>query len=214
MRTGSSVSKSELRRRKGVSQIESRRKSILDTSERLFLARGLEHTTMADIARAEGITTVTLYRYFPSRDPISFEIAVRKLREIAASPSVRVRRLTRASIRQIALGLIDRFSELRDAYRYMGMFDHLYGDRYPDEKLAAWYKGIVLSLEWGGVALNDASAPAKQRQQAVVLLNAVICFLERMAARGDLLSEEQGIPLDKQLEHFRHIVASYLKRIV
>ena len=206
------TSKSEIKRRSGVSQLPSRRQSILDTSERLFLDKGLERTTMADIARAERISTVTLYRYFPSRDPISFEIAARMLRKIAASPRVRVRRLTNESIRQIALGLIDCFFDLRDAYRYMGMFDHLYGDRYPDEKLAAWYKEMVLSLEWGGISLSDTGVASKKRQKAVVLLNAVICYLERMAARGDLLSEEQGVPLVVQLEHFRDMIAVYLKR--
>ncbi len=212
MITRGTTSKSEIKRRRGVSQLPARRQSILDTSERLFLEKGLEQTTMADIARAERISTVTLYRYFPSRDPISFEIAARKLREIAASPRVRARRLNNEAIRQIALGLIDRFFDLRDAYRYMGMFDHLYGDRYPDEKLAAWYKDVVLSLEWGGLLLKDTGAPTPQRQRAVVLLNAVICFLERMAARGDLLSEEQGIPVESQLEQFRRIVAISLKR--
>lgn len=206
------TSKSEIKRRSGVSQLPSRRQSILDTSERLFLDKGLERTSMADIARAERISTVTLYRYFPSRDPISFEIAARMLRKIAASPQVKVRRLTNESIRQIALGLIDCFFDLRDAYRYMGMFDHLYGDRYPDEKLAAWYKEMVLSLEWGGISLSDTGVASKKRQKAVVLLNAVICYLERMAARGDLLSEEQGVPLAVQLEHFRDMIAVYLKR--
>lgn len=213
MRTRPSVSKSELRRRKGVSQIETRRKSILDTSERLFLARGLEHTTMADIARAEGITTVTLYRYFPSRDPISFEIAIRKLQEIAASPRVTAGRSGMPAFRQIALGLIDGFAPLRDAYRYLGMFDHLYGDRYPNEALATWYKDRVLALAWGGVPLRGDGLTPGRRERIVVLLNTILGFLEKMAARGELLSKEQGISLDAQLRHFREMIAVYLDRL-
>ncbi len=213
MITRRSVSKSELKRQKGESQIASRRTSILDTAERLFLEQGLEHTTMADIARGEAITTVTLYRYFPGRDPISFEIAARKMKQIASSLRVDGGALTVATVRQIALGLIDRFPELVDAYRYMGMFDHLYGDRYPDETLAVWYKDMIFSLEWGGVSLRKGGTAPVLRERVIVTLNTVLCFLEKMAARGELLSKEQGISLDAQLRHFREMIAVYLDRL-
>ncbi len=207
------TSKSEIKRRLGETQVAATRQGIVDASERLFLEQGLEHTTMADIARAAQITTVTLYRYFPGRDPIAFEVAARKMRAIAAAPRVDDRRLTLAAVRQIALGLIDHFDELRDAYRYMGMFDHLYGDRYPNEALATWYKDLVFSLEWGGVSLRKAGRAPALREQIIVTLNTVLCFLEKMAARGALLSREQGIPLDAQLRHFRGMITATLDRL-
>ena len=206
-------SKSEVRRQKGLSQIASRRQSILDTSERIFLEQGLERTTMADIARGEGITAVTLYRYFPSRDPIAFEIAARKMHEIAASIGVVGDAASPATIRQIAIGLIDHFEDVRDAYRYMGMFDHLYGDRYPDEKLAAWYKNVVLSLEWGGLSFQVGSLSPDLRQRVMVMMNSIVCYLQKMAARGELLSGEQGIPLEKQLSLFKDMIAVALDRL-
>ena len=62
MITRGPASKSEIKRRRGVSQLPSRRQSILDTSERLFLEKGLEQTTMTD-RDAERRQEIALFRY-------------------------------------------------------------------------------------------------------------------------------------------------------
>ena len=95
----------------------------------------------------------------------------------------------------------------------MGMFENLYGDRYPDEKLAAWYKNVVLSLEWGGLSFQVGSLSPDLRQRVMVMMNSIVCYLQKMAARGELLSCEQGIPLEKQLSLFKDMIAVALDRL-
>jgi hypothetical protein len=59
------------------------------------------------------------------------------LQRIAESTDLGDPSLTLESIIKIALAMVDQFTLLKDANRYLGMFDHLYGDHYPDENLAA-----------------------------------------------------------------------------
>ncbi len=201
-------------RQGGKHQVASRRDSILDAAEKLFLRDGLENTAMIDIAREAGITKVTLYRYFPDRDPIAFEIAIRMLKKIAASYDLPGQDLSPAWLKQYAQAMIENFYPLRDAYRYIGMFDHLYGSQYPNETLAAWYKDQMLSFKWGGRSFTETHPDPHQRSLVVVILNTVMSFLEKMAARGELMGEEQEVPLDAQLSVFKEIIGGYIDRLI
>ena len=50
--------------------------------------------------------------------------------------------------------MIRNFDLLRDAYRYMGMFDKLYLDT-SNAALTQWTKHQLISLPWSGVPSED-----------------------------------------------------------
>jgi AcrR family transcriptional regulator len=201
-------------RKTGKHQVEDQRNAILDAAEALFLQNGLDQTTMVDIANKTGIHKVTLYRYFPDIHPIAFEIAARMLQRIAESTDLRDHSLTLESMKKIALAMVDQFTLLKDAYRYLGMFDHLYGDHYPDENLAAWYqKQLITTLHWGGNLNQELTQDITQSDQVVVILNSIMSFLEKLAAHGELLAKEQGVPLEKQLKIHKEIISIYFDHL-
>ncbi|HBX69524.1 MAG TPA: hypothetical protein DEH25_09125 [Chloroflexi bacterium] len=119
-----------------------------------------------------------------------------------------------STIKEVCLGLIREFSTLQGAYRYIGMFDHLYGDHYPTDELATWYKQHIFGLTVGGISLvaNDA-LDENAKTQVVTLFNMIMSFMEKLAARGELMAEEQEIPLQAQLNAFESIVMIYLKSL-
>ena len=197
----------------GVHQIDEQRSAILDAAETLFLRNGLDATTMGDIAKKAGVHRVTLYRYFPDRDPIAFEIAVRMLRKIKYSTDISDQPVYLRAVKDNALAMIDQFSELREAYRFLGMFDHLYGDHYPNETLAAWLKEQINTMPWGKGRFQGV-VPAAVRSQVIMLLNAIMSFLEKMAARGELMASEQEVPLEEELRLFRRMVALYVDDLI
>jgi AcrR family transcriptional regulator len=58
---------------------ETRQRFILDAARRLFASRGVEETTMEDIAAAVGYTRRTLYAYFRSREEILLQVLTEDL---------------------------------------------------------------------------------------------------------------------------------------
>ncbi|MCB0270995.1 MAG: TetR/AcrR family transcriptional regulator [Calditrichaeota bacterium] len=58
---------------------EQRRQSILDAAEELFFGKGIEHTTMDDVAEAAEVSKGTLYLYFKNREDIYHGIYLRGL---------------------------------------------------------------------------------------------------------------------------------------
>ena len=51
------------------------RARIVGTAKELFLERGYEQTTVADIARALDLSSQTVFNYFPTKDKLLFAIA-------------------------------------------------------------------------------------------------------------------------------------------
>jgi len=196
----------------GIHQVDEQRDAILDAGESLFLRKGLENTTMGDIADETGIHRATLYRYYPDRDPIAFEIAVRMLKKISVTAGYLESSNQPIPEREFMLAMIDHFDELRDAYRYLGMFNHLYGDRYPNETLADWFKEQAFSVIPSRSELQRDELKG-ERDQIVVLLNTIMSFLEKMAGRGDLMASEQGVSVIEQLKIFKDMIEVYLDHI-
>jgi AcrR family transcriptional regulator len=57
-----------------VNHRRNQREKILETSEKLFIKKGIDQVTIADIASESRLTRATIYKYFPNRKEIAFEI--------------------------------------------------------------------------------------------------------------------------------------------
>jgi AcrR family transcriptional regulator len=51
------------------------RQAISDVATRLFLARGYEHVTIAEIAEAAGVAKMTVTNYFPRKEDLALDVA-------------------------------------------------------------------------------------------------------------------------------------------
>src|SRR5947208_2828335 len=51
------------------------RQAIADASLRLFVERGFEHVTVAEVAEAAGVSEKTVFNYFPTKEDLLFDEA-------------------------------------------------------------------------------------------------------------------------------------------
>jgi AcrR family transcriptional regulator len=207
-------SKLEKSRQNGTHQVEAQAASILDAAETTFLRQGLENTTMVDIAAQAGITKVTLYRYFPNRDVIAVKIWERMMQKVMALFGPMDQLFSLEGVRNLAHVMIHNFETLRDAYRFIGMFDQFYLDHAPDTDVTQWTKQ-EFSLQWGDEVLSgNGFIASPEGRRCVVIMNTVIWFLEKVALRGEASWFELGVPLEEQLTIFEEMVTSYLERLL
>lgn len=204
------VSKLEASRREGLYQVDEQRAAILDAAELLFLRKGLEKTSMSDVAAQAGIARMSLYRYFPNRDVIALEIQKRMLSKIHAYLQPGDLDNPRQALRKIAQAMIRNFAALRDAYRYIGMFDHIYLDNPPGTALTEWTKNQLVTMLWGGFSLEDLRRDSLSGNQLVMAVSTVIWFLEKLALRGELTWSDQSVPLEEHLKLFEEMVMGYI----
>lgn len=64
---------------------ESRRQELLDAALRVYLARGVSESTVADVTREAGAAKGTFYRYFPSKDHLLLALRERFTEELLAT---------------------------------------------------------------------------------------------------------------------------------
>ena len=58
---------------------------ILDAATKLMSTIGIRRTTMADVARAAGVSRATLYRRFPNIEALAAQVTTREFAEILAA---------------------------------------------------------------------------------------------------------------------------------
>ena len=66
------------------------RQEIADTAMRLFVARGFDHVTVAEVAAAAGVSEKTVFNYFPTKEDLFFDEV--PARQAALVETVRGRR--------------------------------------------------------------------------------------------------------------------------
>ncbi|MCS6825291.1 MAG: TetR/AcrR family transcriptional regulator [Caldilinea sp.] len=205
-------SQSALNRQQGKHQVDEQRNAILLAAEKLFLEKGLDKTQMMDIAAAAGISKVTLYRYFPHKDAIAVEVQIRMLERIAAAVGLNAETFEPSleTVKVAVQRMVRSFDRLRDAYRYIGMFDSLYLDHPFDAEISQRTKDR-LRAHWKGLESIERSKAAPESSRAEVILSAAIWFLEKIALRGELTWSHAAIPLEAHLDVFEEMVAVYIE---
>ena len=66
------------------------RQEIADTAMRLFVERGFDHVTVAEVAAAAGVSEKTVFNYFPTKEDLFFDEV--PARQAAAVEAIRQRR--------------------------------------------------------------------------------------------------------------------------
>lgn len=85
----------------------STRRALVDAAARLFAERGVEATTMDDIARAAGMSRTSVFNYFGYKEMILCEIGARYVAEIAGTA-----RASRSRLRSPRAQLMDMVDTL------------------------------------------------------------------------------------------------------
>lgn len=179
-----------------------RKNRVLEAAERLFLEKGLEKVSMKDITDEAKVSRATVYRYFPTIVEIIFEIEYRMMDRIMADVPFN----QRAHIPEeevclnFLLPLIDNFPRHGAAYRYISMFDNLYTGEYPSRKLAEDYKEYINKYR------HHFNLSPEMNLKLITSGNVVFGFLQRIAAREDIMAYEQGISIEVQLEELKKMM--------
>ena len=103
------------------SEREYRRKIILEAAVSLFSSHSFYEIGMRDIAEEAGISPASIYRYFSSRDHILAEILAIEAMEAKKRQFNRVKG-KKASLEEIARGIVDFFLERESTLQMIGHF--------------------------------------------------------------------------------------------
>lgn len=176
-------------------KMDLKKKAVLECALGLFLENNMTTISMNDIAQKASVGRATLYRYFESRDEIIFTLAALMMEEISL---VAFKDVTTKNIAQGYKNMILKFNELEHAYKYMAMFDAIYTDHYPNQKMIAAYREQFMKLTRGHLSQLHGSIIPRH----IMVLNLVMDFLEDLAIHKTMIPKTQGITVEQLLEEF------------
>jgi AcrR family transcriptional regulator len=119
---------------------------ILEEAEKQFIELGIAGTQMKDIALAVNINRRTLYRYFPTKDELAFEIEMIVMKQIDEFLSLKLNDITNKSGYEKIEIYFDnvRFDDIKDLLKFTAEFDRYFQDEYPTPQLE---ESFVMSLD-------------------------------------------------------------------
>ena len=207
----SKQSKLELYRTEREDRESGRRTAIVDVAEAVFLERGIEDTTMGDIADRVGVSRVTLYRYFAERDHIAYTVAGRMLSRLteAAWAGIAPEAKGLDAARAGFLALLASFDEHQDAHRFLFMFDAMTMLRKPDKQWERWYRSRVQQASTFNTELIHEKYDPATVNRLITLGNAVLGALGRFAIQRDLIAKDESVDIEAQIENLADLISDY-----
>ncbi len=151
--------------------IEAFRAELCDAAEELFAAHGPDGVTMRELADAVGVSAMTPYRYFESKDALLAAVRARAFSRFAdaigafdakaakRSP-IDPRAMTRAFFRARTDAYIDFALDNPAAYRLMFDVNQPTAQSYPELAAAIARTKALMAPRGGGGARAQAPSPA------------------------------------------------------
>jgi AcrR family transcriptional regulator len=185
---------------------ERQRRRILDAAKTLFIDRGIDRVTMAEIVTSSGLRASTLYQYFSNKEDIVWAI----LEEIMAGSAARALAVTDsaptalARITALLESMANDLTVHQDEVRFLAQFDAMYARDGPAERLLTLEAQIspdgfkhFEKLIREGIADGSLRADLDPELTMHAVMNAVVGAQRRLASLGSRVELEYGQPVDK-----------------
>ena len=155
------------------------RETLVDTAIRLFEERGIDGTSIDDIAEATDVSRATVFNYFPYKEAILVEIGALLVSDIAAHAALHRRR----SVRQALYDLADGIATI--AERHPGVAPYIAREmthpdptrrRYAAERMQypQLYESVLDGLDAAGQLRSRARRSSYARQLVDLATGALV----------------------------------------
>lgn len=178
---------------------------ILAAGMRLCLEKGVADVDMKEIAVEARVSRATLYRYFPSKKLLVYEI-LRWQAELNAKGYDAARQTFTGNgyekFSQFVAQLVDAYRVFPDMFRFMGMVDFYYCSKDTSEDLIGLYQDVFYSLlvdETPQVFLEEGQRDGSVRKDidprvyTATVIAALVSLAEQITANKETTQSLYGV---------------------
>ncbi len=195
---------------------EQRRRTIIKAAKKLFFSKGLENTTMDEIAEKAELGKGTLYLYFPSKEILAMSI-IQETSDMLNKALCKAADTDKSGIERIidvTQALTDFFRKKRNEFRFFRYMDTITASLGSENIVLLDWKSrvegliqVVLKVVVEGIEDGSIRKDIDPHKAAFVYSNMVLSFLIR-------LSSNQGVILMAQELSEDEIIESMFKMII
>gem|GEM_PF-637751 len=178
------------------------RECVLKAAEKLFIRNGIEGTLITDIAAESGMTRATIYKYFPNKQEIAWEILktfFEALRDFSELEEWSEKWTGFERVEAFISSQFSFFWEDLDRARFMAQFDQIYAGKWDADRMVNLLRDVLVernrfltrAVEDGR---NDGSLRSNLNPElvSVAIINLFIGLERRLASMPEHVEAEYG----------------------
>ncbi len=194
---------------------------ILECAERVFTEKGIEKTTMHNIAKEVNIGIATLFRYFPKKEKLIVAIATKMVEEvlykfkmISEMPLTCLEKMDRL----FDLFLIQLMNENDRNFKFLEDFENYAAhssepleDITEFNKLHRKVSAVFGSIIQEGLQDGSLRSDISVNETLTTVINTFATFSRKLSLQRNILSLEPDLEPEHQLTILKQILMDYLK---
>ncbi|WOV86923.1 TetR/AcrR family transcriptional regulator [Sporosarcina oncorhynchi] len=197
---------------------ENRIVTVLDAAEVLFAKKGIEKTTMQEIADAANLGVATIFRLFPKKEQIAVGIATRRLEKfLELFQNIHSMEITSIEkIEALMDHFLEEFAEGNDfkMIEDFEIYSMLLSEPIEDtEQYKVIYREIShIYAEIIKTAMKDGSirTDIDIEQSLITLINAFVTFAKKLSIQKNIGFIQLDVAPEKQLILLKKVILDYL----
>lgn len=194
---------------------------VLNTAEEEFINTGFQNSKMSQIANKAGVSRRTLYRYFPSKDLLAFEIEFRIFSKILDELKMYSDSVSGTGYEKTEK-LLNHFYNLtlkyQDYIKFTAEFDHYYIGEYPHPDYSNRIRNYLIKIQSLIAQLTEEGIEDGSIRNDIdlnitykMITNAGMSLAQRLSLRGSNIEKEQNIDQREIAHEFLKMSLYYIK---
>ncbi len=199
---------------------EERRRTILKAAKKLFFRKGLENTTMDEVAEESELSKGTLYIYFQNKESLALSVIqdtsdilnnrIRKAVDSKKSGIERIADMTEA--------LADFYKKKKDEFHFLRYMDSITSSLGSgNETLKNWILSaeeminVVLDVVRDGINDGSIRDDIEPEKAAFIYSNMILSFLIRLASNQNIILMSPSLSEDEIIENMFKMITKMLE---
>jgi len=199
---------------------KNQRDKILEVAENLFIKKGIDPVTMADIASASRLTRATIYKYFDNRKEIAFEIfktVISNWRDIAAAEELSHGGTGFQRIERFLTSFCEYLMANPRETRFIAEFNYLYAREWPARQVLHALESLEdvrrIIVEYLRRGIQDGSLKSDLDPELTMaaIFNLNSSLVGRLGEMGKKLQDEYDLTAEKIFAEIYRIFINGIK---
>lgn len=205
-----------------LSSKQNRTQDLLEAAEHVFTHKGIEKSTMQDIANQANLGVATVFRFFPRKDKLIVAVATKKLetvletfQSIAALPLTSLEKMDVLFNNSISLLEMQDSSSVKMLENFESYAAHYTEPLEDMDTFNAVYREIskvFSTIIQEGIQDGSMRSDIPIQDTLTTIINAFNIFARKLSLQKNILVVEQDLVPEDQLAILKQIFINYLKR--
>lgn len=201
-----------------------RKQKMVEAAARCFIRKGIEATSIVDIAREAGFGEATVYRYFSNKENLALACGIRFWDQVGdffkerTASSGFAGKSGMEQVKDLMDGALEFYERETESFRLIHNLDGFLLSHKVDEAKLQEYSQAVDSLRpylWDALEKGKADGSIQRREDTTelyyALTNGIFGMMQKQAAAGELLETDRTVDGIKKTRLLAELLVAGLK---